>query len=142
MVTKVLAILIHPQKPLILVHEPDFEDYDCLRMPGGGVEPGESFEDAIERELFEECGLTDIEIVRKVGMIEYASQEDGNERQRHAYLLRSPKNLPDSWQHVGTGDGPDAEVVFTHFWVGVADFGRIEPLFQPLLTQKLIPELY
>jgi len=37
-------------------------------LPKGGVEPGESFEDAARREIEEEAGLTSLELVKKLGI--------------------------------------------------------------------------
>ena len=142
MFIKVLAVLLHHNKPLILAHSMNALGYDWLRMPGGGVEAGESLQEAVLRELWEESGIAQAKVVRKVGVLNYISTMDGLPRERHCYLLKTNQPLPNQWDHLVSGDGEDAQDLFSHFWIGVEDFGRIDPTLQPILTPKLIPELY
>jgi ADP-ribose pyrophosphatase YjhB (NUDIX family) len=50
------------------------EDFEVWCLPGGGVEEGESLEEAARREVFEEIGL-EVEITSLVGI--YSIPEDG-----------------------------------------------------------------
>ena len=65
------AIIPYPQNKILLIKRstPPFVGYWAL--PGGRVDPGETVEQTIVREVKEETGL-DIKIVRKVG--EYHEQ--------------------------------------------------------------------
>ncbi len=39
-------------------------------LPKGGIETGESYEHAARREVYEETGLSDLQLVRKLGVLE------------------------------------------------------------------------
>lgn len=57
----VRALIVDPERRVLLVRF-QFPDRHVWATPGGGMEPGESVEDALRRELGEELGLTDFEI--------------------------------------------------------------------------------
>src|SRR3954463_11489885 len=57
----VRALVVDPAERLLLVRF-DWPDKSVWALPGGGIEPGESPEQAIVRELAEECGLRDFEL--------------------------------------------------------------------------------
>lgn len=60
-----------------MIYSPKNGDY---KFPGGGVDHGESFEEALIREIREECGVTVARIEREFGcVIEYdRPAESGN----------------------------------------------------------------
>ena len=59
------AVIIHNNK--ILTHKNIDKDHYCL--PGGRVEVGESSEDTIKREIYEELGK-EVEIIKYISTIE------------------------------------------------------------------------
>lgn len=64
----VRGVIIKNNKVNMLYSE-KFNDYT---FPGGGIKEGESLNDALKRELFEEIGAEKIEIIKKIGYtVEY-----------------------------------------------------------------------
>lgn len=62
----VCATIVNEDKVLLVRHaDARKPDYGEWLLPAGRVEPGESFEEALKREIMEETGLS-IKIVRKL----------------------------------------------------------------------------
>lgn len=58
------VVLLDPDDRVLLIHglEPEDPSKTWWFTPGGGLEPGESWEQAARRELAEETGVTDLEL--------------------------------------------------------------------------------
>src|SRR3989338_1218406 len=68
------AFLVHNGKVLIIRESGKYDggvhvgEYD---FPGGKLEPGERFDDALRREIREETGLTSVIIVKPIEVLEW-----------------------------------------------------------------------
>ena len=127
---------------LLLFTQPDSNDAP-IQIPGGTVEPDEPIETALWREVAEETGLTDLRMVRKVGVSEFPSHLNENDTlKRHCYLLSVGAETPDHWIHRVGGTGEDGGMRFAYEW------RQIEPDFKlvgdlgVLLNPRDLPELY
>lgn len=87
--------MLDPADRILLVRF-QFGDKDVWASPGGGIESGESDEQALARELAEECGLRGFELGPCVWTREHWFAEEsgwGGQAERH-YLLRVPSFEP------------------------------------------------
>jgi ADP-ribose pyrophosphatase YjhB (NUDIX family) len=89
------------------------------QVPAGRLDPGESLEDGLARELDEEVGIR-ARVVRELGQVT-RRQGDGKVYESH-YLRLETDDPRDAWEHVVRGDGDDAGLVF------VCRFVPLDPL--------------
>ena len=89
------------------------------QVPAGGIEAGESYDAAALREVREETGLTEVEVVGRVGESDRPHPETGAERVTTYVHLRPTAPTPGRWTHVVTGAGEDADLRFACFWVAL-----------------------
>ncbi len=92
------------------------------QVPAGRLDPGESLEDCLRRELHEETGLDAVRIVRELDWPAGFLAE--SEYEHHAFEVGLVRGAPDRWEHVVHGDGDDAGLVFQL---------RFEPVREDLL---------
>lgn len=99
------AILLNDQNKIALhtLHRDDiFGNQTYLETPGGGVDEGETFEEAVKRECLEETGA-DIQVLCPLGEVEDAYNLIGRKNINHFYLCRI---LSQKEKHfVSEGDG-------------------------------------
>jgi adenylate kinase family enzyme len=89
------------------------------QVPAGRLDPGESVEEGLTRELYEETGLRAERIVRELA----GPDELGDDRrpgvspyENHAFEVEVGET-PDEWDHVCISDGDDDGYVFRCRWV-------------------------
>jgi len=78
-----VAFVIRDKK--ILMEKLCYDGRTFYSIPGGGIEDGETPEEAVIRELKEECGLDGV-IVKKL------AQLYNHDRTEYSFLVRVPKN--------------------------------------------------
>ncbi|KND47009.1 MAG: hypothetical protein AB199_01080 [Parcubacteria bacterium C7867-004] len=74
-------------------------------FPKGGIEDGETDEEAARREIEEETGLTDLELIDDLGTYERYGMKPGGEenlqtfKSIHMYLFAAPMHAPVRGEH-------------------------------------------
>jgi ADP-ribose pyrophosphatase YjhB (NUDIX family) len=93
---------------------------DFAQLPGGTIEYGESLEDGLLREVYEESGLSDVAIVRMLGCDTFIGERFTD--LRHFYLLRCSEPMKDSWLHYEMhGSEHDYPLPFLYSWMPIKE---------------------
>ena len=80
------AIVVNPDGKIIIVHN---GDVDTWGFPKGHVEAGETNLETARRELAEETGVVDAELVRELGTYQRMSRKNKELKNIHMFLFRS-----------------------------------------------------
>lgn len=126
---------------LLLFQHPDCREAP-IQLPGGGIDPGETIEAALHREIYEESGLINLTVIRKVGTSQRCWLDTHRTACRHYFLLEAPATTPDRWEHIVHGSGLDAGMRFTYFWHRPAIEFTLAGGAQAFLNRYCLPELY
>jgi 8-oxo-dGTP pyrophosphatase MutT (NUDIX family) len=81
------------------------------QVPAGGVDGGEDIVAAVAREVAEETGVTLVSKPRLLGTHDHLDGL-GRPATSHFFRMDAPPDVPDRWEHVVTGRGEDADLVF------------------------------
>ena len=108
----------------------------AVQVPAGRLDPGESIEDGLLREIEEESGLTNVPVVRELPGFEdhYRSKYEN-----HGFHLVVDGDTPDEWEHEVGGDGDDAGLVFRYRWVPLEPDPHLFERPHPLLSRLAAP---
>ena len=86
---------------------------DGIQVPAGRLDPGETLEEGLIRELAEETGFTGVRIVRELPDFECSYPTYNH---NHAFHLVAVEDTPESWRHAVHGEGADAGIVHICRW--------------------------
>ena len=106
-----------------------------VQVIAGTVEPGESVEAALWREIEEETGLGRgrLRLERTLG------ESDGEEPDEHwhGFELAPLFDLPERWSHTVGGEGEDKGMVFDYYWLKFSAHPNLagdHDIFLPILS--------
>lgn len=135
----VRALILTPDPALLLIHLV-VPDRKLWIAPGGGIDPGESHQEALRRELDEEVGRGDFEIGPRVwirrGRFRWAGQ--WFDEREHFYLIRSDQFEPD------TSRNPvpfERDAMAELRWWPVAELPAESKEFAPMRMGSLVADL-
>ena len=98
-----------------------------MQLPKGTIEPGESPEVAVRRELLEESGIDYAGELQSLGTLERECEAgvEGNTHRHpqlwHLFLMRAESALPESFTHTATGSPEEEGLVFLFSWLDAGD---------------------
>ena len=119
-VPKACACLVDARGRLLVFEHPDGGG---MQLPKGTVEPGETPEDAVRRELLEESGIDFRGPLEPLGTLERLCEAgiEGALRRHpqlwHLYLMRAETALAETFDHVASGSPEEDGLVFSYSWL-------------------------
>lgn len=118
---KALAYIVRDGQLLVFV-QPQSPDAG-VQVPAGTVRSSEEPEAAVVREVAEETGLTDVDVVECLGVYEYDMSEYGREevQERHVFQLQVTGPVSRGWTHYEEHDGLAPPEPFSFFWLPLAE---------------------
>ena len=90
-----------------------------IQVPAGTLEPGESPDDGVMREAWEETGLDGLAIRQFLASRDYDMSSYGvaELHRRYYYHLECTGDAPSVWRHFETGGGTSEGIEFELYWV-------------------------
>ena len=133
-------VMRRPKKaPQLLAFQPVGKPNSPWQLPGGSVYIGESVKNAAIRELWEESGLKDLLFIKKLGTASYYKPRIKKTIERHCFMFKGAKSLPDAWEHKVKGNGGDKGQVLRYRWLNPEEALLISREFHSFLTPTALP---
>jgi 8-oxo-dGTP diphosphatase len=127
---------------LLVFHHTDPGLEAGIQVVAGGVDEGESFEQAAVREVWEEAGLR-LENPVYLGSLRRQMPSDFPTKfpiwHQHYFWLEAPLNTPDEWLHTVSDGADDMGMIYKQFFVPLHQHGLTRTLeaFLPQLEERL-----
>ena len=121
----------------LLVFDHEGMPHVPTQVPAGRVDSHEDLEEGLRREVEEETGLTEIEIVGKLADADEFKRLFGpGAHESHAFHAVAGPDGPDAWEHPVTGTGMDSGLIYLCRWVPLDEcpplWGDADPLVERL----------
>jgi 8-oxo-dGTP pyrophosphatase MutT (NUDIX family) len=133
----VRAIILTPADEVLLMRIRHPDRGECFWIaPGGGLEPGETVEAGLRRELQEELGLTELEIGPLVWRRQHTFNWDGKRiRQSERYHVVHVQRFEPQMS-----DATEARVLEQFRWWPVSELANAEERLTPLTLPTIVAE--
>jgi 8-oxo-dGTP pyrophosphatase MutT (NUDIX family) len=131
------AILITPSAEVLLMRIRPPDGDECFWItPGGGLEPGETVEVGLRRELLEELGLRQFEIGPLVWRRQHTFDWDGQRicQSERYHIVRVERFEP------RMSDATEARVLQQFRWWQVSELANAEERLTPLAFSAIVSE--
>jgi 8-oxo-dGTP pyrophosphatase MutT (NUDIX family) len=83
-----------------------------MQIPAGGIQPNETPQEAVLREVSEETGLTGLTVRDVLHTEERPHPVTRTPRTTTFFIVGAPTDTPDAWTHHVDGHGTDAGLIF------------------------------
>ena len=110
---KVFVYVVRAKKESVELLVFDSLDEPGYEVPKGSVEPGESLEEAVHREVHEESGIGGLGIIKELGETQWKSEE------QHFFLAAAPSGVADVFEYQVTGEGIDKGFWYQYRWLEI-----------------------
>jgi 8-oxo-dGTP pyrophosphatase MutT (NUDIX family) len=123
-ILKACACLVDARGRLLVFRHPGDGN---MQLPKGTIEPGESPEAAVRRELLEESGIDHVGELQPLGTLARDCEAgiEGNTLRHpqlwHLFLMRTEGPLPETFDHVAMGSPEEDGLVFSFSWLARGD---------------------
>lgn len=119
---------------LLIIEHSDIPDF--VEVPAGRLDPDETLEEGLVREVEEETGVTGIRIVRELADAnEFARLFGPRKNESHAFHAEADSDSGE-WAHPVAGSGADAGMIHLCRWVPLDEcpplWGKPDPLVEEL----------
>lgn len=143
-VQKATALVFRRPKtaPQLLAFEWKGNPQNRLELPGGTVYLGEPVKAGVVRELWEESGLKDLKLIQKLGTYSYYKPKLKKTVERHFFMFKGPKTLPDTWEHKVKGKGGDRGMKACYRWLNAEEALLLDWEYHAYLTPQALPNFF
>jgi len=104
---------------LLLCLEEGMESFG-LQVPGGTLEPPETLEDCLLREIREEAALTNVRLAQYLGQTRYFFEKKQRYVTRHYYHL-TISECADTFTHIVQSQDEDNGWIYHYHWLDLTD---------------------